>query len=342
MSHRITVQPKGQSFQVKAGESILDAALAQGHNFPFGCRGGFCGECRGRVLSGTFEYPDGFVPASIDPDEAARGYVLLCKAFPTSDLSLFVREAATGQEMPVRTLEVEVSRMEQLSADVVRLYLALPEGESLRYLAGQYLDILLPDGRKRAFSIASPPHNQGSLELHLRHIAGGVFTDHVFGDMGVGERLKIEGPRGQFYLREGADRPILFVAGGTGFAPIKAIIEHAFEEGCQRPMHLYWGARDQSDLYLHGLAEEWAASHANFSYTPVLSMPAEGGGWQGRTGFVHEAVLFDYADLSGYDIYMAGPPPMIGGGRRAFAERGVAAERMFFDAFEIAGAAEKR
>jgi CDP-4-dehydro-6-deoxyglucose reductase, E3 len=342
MTHRITVQPSGQSFPIKEGESILDAALAHGHNFPYGCRGGFCGDCRGRVLSGTFAYPDGFVPASIDPDEAARGHALLCKAVASSDLTLFVRETASGQELPVRTLELEVSYLEHLSPDVVRLLLKLPEGEGLRYLAGQYLEIRLADGRKRAFSIASAPHNQETIELHLRHIAGGAFTDHVFGDMGVGERLTIEGPRGQFYLREGSDHHILLVAGGTGFAPIKAIIEHAFEEGCKRPMHLYWGARDRSDLYLHELAEEWAASHANFSYTPVLSMPSAEAAWQGRTGFVHEAVLFDYADLSGHDIYMAGPPPMIDGGRRAFAERGVSAERMFFDAFEIAGAAEKR
>jgi CDP-4-dehydro-6-deoxyglucose reductase, E3 len=341
MTHRITVQPSGQSFPVQPGESILDAALAHGQNFPYGCRGGFCGECRGRVLSGTFSYPDGFVPASIDPDEAARGYALLCKAVPSSDISLFVRRLGI-EDLPVRTLEVEVAQLEHLSPDVVRLMLQLPPGEGLRYLSGQYLDILLPDGRKRAFSIANAPHNQGLIELHLRHIAGGAFTDHVFGDMGVGERLTIEGPRGRFHLREDSDRHILLVAGGTGFAPIKAIIEHAFEEGCKRPMHLYWGARDRSDLYLHELAESWAASHANFSYTPVLSTPAPDGGWQGRTGFVHEAVLFDYADLSGHDIYMAGPPPMIDGGRKAFGERGVAADRLFFDAFEIAGSAEKR
>lgn len=342
MSHRITNQTTGHSFEAAEEESILDAALNQGQNLPYGCRNGFCGDCKGRVVAGEVRYPAGFEPQTLRPEERSAGYALLCKAMPAGDVTLEVKEVSQGEELPMVELDATVERVEQLTADVVRLFLRLPEAETLRFLAGQYINFILNDGRRRAFSLANAPHNEGAIELHLRHVAGGAFTEHVFGDMQAGEKLRIEGPVGQFYLREGSDRKVILVAGGTGFAPVKAIVEHALEEKSNRPMHLYWGVREQKDLYLDALARDWAARHPSFSYTPVLSEPQAADAWQGRTGFVHNAVVEDYADLSGFDVYMAGPPVMIDAARAAFSAQGLPQEQLYYDSFEIAGASEKQ
>lgn len=342
MSHRVTNESTGRSFEAAEGESILDAALNQGHNFPYGCRNGFCGECKGRVVAGEVRYPEGFEPQSLRPQEQAEGYALLCKAMACGDLGLEVKEVSQAEELPVVELDATVDRVERLTDDVVRMYLRLPESETLRFLAGQYINFILADGRRRAFSLANAPHNAGTIELHLRHVEGGTFTEHVFGGMTPGETLRIEGPMGQFYLREDSEQRIILVAGGTGFAPIKAIVEHALEEKTNRPMHLYWGVRDQKDLYLDALARSWAEEHLNFSYTPVLSEASAQSAWDGRTGFVHQAVAEDYADLSGFDVYMAGPPVMVNAARDAFAEKGLPGDRLFYDSFEIAGKTEKK
>ena len=149
-------------------------------------------------------------------------------------------------------------------------------------MAGQYIDFVLKDGRHRAFSMANPPHDDAFIELHIRHVEGGEFTDYVFNQLEEKTVLRVEGPHGSFHLREDSDRPIILMAGGTGFAPIKGIIEHAVAEGIKRPMHLYWGVRAKEDLYLNELAEQWVATVPGFRYTPVLSQPNAADQWQGE------------------------------------------------------------
>mgnify|MGYP001825913806 FL=1 len=228
----------------------------------------------------------------------------------------------------------KVAKIEHLAHDVIRVYLKLPEEQRLQFMAGQYLDFVLEDGRRRAFSIANAPHDDEFVELHIRHVDGGKFTDWVFSQMNEKAILRIEAPLGTFTLSEDSQRPMMFIGGGTGFAPLKGQIEHAFEVGIDRPKELYWGVRAQRDLYLPELPAQWAAERDDFDYTPVLSEPDTG--WSGRSGWVHEAVLEDHPDLARYDIYMAGPPPMIKAARDAFRKVGVSDEQMFYDSFEYA------
>ena len=292
MSFKVHVEPSGHEFNVEAGESILDAALKQGINLPYGCRNGFCGNCQSLLLSGKVDYPEGPPPAL---DENQPGACLICKGVAMTDLTIEVKEILAAQDIEIREMPCKVERIERLNDDVIRLYLKLPEGERLQFLAGQYLNFILATGEKRAFSIANPPHDDEFIELHIRHVVGGAFTDFLFDGMKEKTIMRIEAPLGSYFLREDSDRPIIFMGGGTGFAPLKGIIEHAFEIGIDRPMTLYWGVRSQKDLYLPDLPQQWAAQHPNFTYIPVLSEPDEG--WQGRTGWVHDSVVQDHPDL---------------------------------------------
>lgn len=335
MLYHITIQPSGHEFQVAANESVLDAALREkGSVLPYGCRNGTCGSCMGTILSGEVAYPDGR-PPGLSESEQAGGKVLLCQARPRSDLVIEAREVKTGGDIAVRMLPCRVEQRELLAPDVMRLFLKLPNNERLQFLAGQYVDILLADGRRRGFSLANPPHADELLELHVRHVPGGVFTDYVFDKMKDKALLRFQGPLGTFFLREDSPRPIILMGGGTGFAPLKGMLEHVFHIELDRPLHLYWGARAKVDLYLDELPRRWAADHPNFRYTPVLSEPRLEDGWLGRTGWVHEAVAADYPDLSGYDVYMSGPPPMIEAARTAFFAQGLPAEQLFYDSFEF-------
>jgi CDP-4-dehydro-6-deoxyglucose reductase len=335
MLYHITIQPSGHEFQVAANESVLDAALREkGSVLPYGCRNGTCGSCMGTILSGEVAYPDGR-PPGLSESEQAGGKVLLCQARPRSDLVIEAREVKTGGDIAVRMLPCRVEQRELLAPDVMRLFLKLPNNERLQFLAGQYVDILLADGRRRGFSLANPPHADELLELHVRHVPGGVFTDYVFDKMKDKALLRFQGPLGTFFLREDSSRPIILMGGGTGFAPLKGMLEHVFHIELDRPLHLYWGARAKVDLYLDELPRRWAAEHPNFRYTPVLSEPRLEDGWLGRTGWVHEAVAADYPDLSSYDVYMSGPPPMIEVAKPAFAARGLPVEQLFYDSFEF-------
>jgi CDP-4-dehydro-6-deoxyglucose reductase len=340
MSYRVSVKPSGREFTVEEEESIIDAALRQGLALPYGCRSGFCGDCKGKVLSGAVRYPDG-VPDALSEDEQAQGLALFCQARAAGDLVLEAHELNTAAEIPVRNLPCKVARMERLAPDVMRLFLKLPEGERLQFLAGQYVDFLLKDGRHRAFSMANAPHDDEFIELHIRHVEGGEFTDFVFNALQEKTLLRIEGPHGSFCLREASERPIIFMAGGTGFAPIKAIIEHALAEGLRRQMHLYWGARARADLYLHELAMRWALEVPEFRYTPVLSEPQAQDHWQGRTGFVHATIAQDYPSLADHDVYAAGPPIMVDAGGQAFLAQGLPADHYFSDAFTLAKDSKK-
>jgi CDP-4-dehydro-6-deoxyglucose reductase len=331
MSVQVLTQPGKHRFSVDGGETVLAAALRQRVGLPYGCRNGACGTCAARLVSGTVEYPSGKTEAL---QGRPAGTCLACQAVPLSDLVLEVAEVETVAEIAVRTLPCRVERKERLSHDVLRLYLKLPEQQRLQFYAGQYLDFILRDGRKRAFSIANAPHDDAFIELHVRHVPGGEFTQYVFETLAEKTILRIQAPLGTFFLRESSPRPIVLMGGGTGFAPLKGMIEHAFHVGIQRPMHLYWGVRARRDLYLPDLPAAWTKAHPGFAYTPVLSEPDPD--WQGRTGFVHEAVVADYPDMSPFDVYMSGPPVMVEAGRIAFESHGLGREHMFSDAFEYA------
>ncbi len=331
MSFNIKVEPSGHGFTVQADETILDAALRQNVGLPYGCRNGACGTCEGSLLKGEVYYPSG---KNMALEGRPKQACLMCQAVPRSDLRLRVLELEQAVEIAPKLMPCKVDSKQQLAHDVIRLYLKLPEEQRLQFLAGQYLDIVLKDGRRRAFSIANAPHDDDLIELHIRHVDGGEFTSHVFSALEDREILRIHAPLGQFTLREESERPMIMMAGGTGFAPIKGIIEHAFHTGVTRPMHFYWGVRSERDLYLADLPAQWVEQHENFSFTPVLSEPDAG--WSGRSGFVHQAVVDDNPDMSGFDVYMAGPPVMIQAGRSAFEAAGLTLQNMFSDSFDYA------
>ncbi|MFO8025075.1 CDP-6-deoxy-delta-3,4-glucoseen reductase [Thiohalophilus sp.] len=334
MSFSVKVEPSGHTFPLEENESILDAALRHGLALPYGCRNGACGSCMGKVVEGKIAYSDDELPPALTKDQTAAGMALFCQAVARSNLVIETREVAEGQDIPIKKLPSRIAEMTRLNHDVMLLKLKLPSTERLQFLAGQYVDFILKDGRRRSFSLANAPHDDDYLVLHIRHVEGGSFTGEVFDKMKVKDILRIEGPFGGFYLREESDRPIIFMAGGTGFAPIKGMIEHAFASGIERPMHLYWGARAKRDLYLPELPEQWAEEHTNFSYTPVLSEPMVEDHWQGRTGYVHDTVIVDHPQLAGYDIYASGPPPMVYAGQDAFPGHGLDLEHYYSDAFE--------
>jgi CDP-4-dehydro-6-deoxyglucose reductase, E3 len=331
MSFIVRTEPGNHAVEVAPGETILAAALRQGVALPYGCRNGQCGSCAAILVEGELAYPDGKTEAL---EARPAGTCLPCQAVPLSDLILRVVEVRAIAQVEVRLLPCRLERKEQLNHDVMRLYLKLPENQRLQFFAGQYLDFILQDGRKRAFSIANAPHDDALIELHVRHVPGGLFTDHVFHGLAEKTILRIQAPLGTFILHEDSERPMLFIGGGTGFAPLKGMIEHAMHRGIRRPMHLYWGVRARRDLYLPGLPELWARDWPAFSYTPVLSEPDAD--WTGRAGFVHEAVAADYPDLRGFDIYMSGPPAMVEAGRIACEACGATMDHMFSDAFTYA------
>lgn len=338
MSHQITLTPSQHQFHSENGETLLDSALREGVNLPYGCRNGACGACKGRVLSGSVDH-GAFQEHALNEADRAAGMTLLCCAKPLTDVTVEVREVSASKGMSVKTLPCRVETLTRPAPDVAILTLKLPAGERLQFLAGQYIEILLKDGKRRAYSLANPPHDDAFLQLHIRHVPGGLFTDHVFKEMKEKAILRFEGPRGSFFLREDSDKPIILVASGTGFAPIKSIVEHALHNRHQRPMTLYWGARTPADLYMAELPRQWAAQNAHVQFVPVISEPQAGDGWTGRTGFVHQAVLDDCADLSAHQVYACGAPPMVAAAKETFTQqRGLPEDEFYSDAFTFAKA----
>jgi CDP-4-dehydro-6-deoxyglucose reductase len=332
MSYQVTLLPSGHHFATAGEDNLLQAALDAGFTLPYGCRDGACGTCKARVVEGDID-PGHASPQALSEAEKRQGFALLCCARPLSDVTVECRELTGLGDIVVKKLPARVEALTRAAPDVMLLTLKLPTQERLQFLAGQYIDILLKDGRRRSFSIASPPHQDGFIELHIRHLPGGVFTDHVFGQMKVRDILRFEGPLGTFFLREDSDKPIILLAGGTGFAPIKSVVEASLHKGLTRPMTLYWGARDEAGLYLRDLAEQWAREHAHIRFVPVLSEAT----WAGRQGLVHEAVMADHPDLSGFEIYACGAPGMIDAARRDFTGRcGLPVEAFFADVFSLA------
>ena len=315
--HTVTLQPSGHQFQVEEGEAVLAAALRQGLVLPYGCKNGACGSCKGKILSGAVDYGV-YQNKALPDEEKAQGKALFCQAKPLSDLVIEARAIGATKDIQIKTLPCRIQKMERVDDDVMVLQLRLPANEKLVYLPGQFIEFLLKDGSRRSFSIANPPHDAELLQLHVRHVAGGQFTDHVFGKMKERDILRFEGPLGTFFLREESDKPVVFVASGTGFAPIKAVIEHMFHKAIARPMTLYWGGRRPKDLYLNELANRWTAEHPGFTYVPVISDGLPEDAWTGRSGFVHRAVMRDFPDLSLHQVYACGVPIMVDSARRDF------------------------
>ena len=334
MPYQVTIQPSGHQFNVNTGETLLQAALHAGFGLPYGCRNGACGACKGKVLSGEVDLGN-YQTSALSPEEQAQGLALFCCAMAKSDLGIEVKEVGATLDIPVKTLPCRVERMERLADDVMALWLKLPANERLQFLPGQYIDFLLKDGQRRSFSLANSPDDDGPLELHVRHVKGGKFTDQVFTTMKPRDILRINGPHGSFFLRE-SDKPVLLVAGGTGFAPIKSIMAHALHHQDPREFVFYWGVRTQADLYLPDLPAQWQQAHANFSFIPVLDQPVDH--WPGRVGRVHEAVLADFSDLSGYEVYVCGAPPMVQAARRDFQGRGLPLDAFYSDSFDYQAA----
>jgi len=315
--YSVKIQPSGQQFQVEDGEAVLAAALRQGLVLPYGCKNGACGSCKGKILSGAVDYGV-YQNKALPDEEKAQGKALFCQAKPLSDLVIEARAIGATKDIQIKTLPCRIQKMERVDDDVMVLQLRLPANEKLVYLPGQFIEFLLKDGSRRSFSIANPPHDAELLQLHVRHVAGGQFTDHVFGKMKERDILRFEGPLGTFFLREESDKPVVFVASGTGFAPIKAVIEHMFHKAIARPMTLYWGGRRPKDLYLNELANRWTAEHPGFTYVPVISDGLPEDAWTGRSGFVHRAVMRDFPDLSLHQVYACGVPIMVDSARRDF------------------------
>jgi CDP-4-dehydro-6-deoxyglucose reductase len=331
MPFTITIKPSNHSFTAEADETILEAGLRHGYTMPYSCRDGVCGACKGKILQGEVDYGE-YQSFALSNAEKAAGAALFCKSKPQSDLVIESQEISSTKDIPIKTLPSRVQKMHKVVEDVMVLFLKLPANERLQFLAGQYVDILMKEGKPRSFSLANAPHDDEFLELHIRNIPGGAFTHHVFTEMKERDILRIKGPLGTFFLREDSAKPIVLVASGTGFAPVKAIIEHALQIGVTRPMHFYWGARKQADLYMLDKAREWEARGVKF--TPVISDDAS---WTGRIGFVHQAVLEDYADLSGHQVYVCGAPVVVEAAHRDFTTlRGLPNEEFFSDAFVFA------
>ncbi len=331
MSQLVYLAGSTQPFLVEDGETVLQAGLRHGLPLPFGCQSGSCASCRVRLLSGEVSYP--FPPPALSEQEIAAGYILMCLAKPASELTLDLHQPPQIESLRPRQLPCRVQSRTWLSHDVLGLTLKLPKGNDFRYLPGQYLDFLLEDGRRRSFSIASAP-NGDTLSLHIRVTPGGRFAHWAAHEMPDKAILRFEAPLGAFYLRDDSTRPILMMAGGTGIAPLQAMLEELLRRPLLRPTHLCWGVRGQRDLYLDERLRDWASSHAHFSYTPVLSEP--GADWQGARGLVHEAVLAQHPSLAEYAAYLSGPPVMVRAGKDAFLNAGLNADHLYYDAFDYA------
>jgi CDP-4-dehydro-6-deoxyglucose reductase, E3 len=333
--HFMLVRPDNKIVPVREGETLLDAGLREGVEMPFECRNGGCGKCKVTLAYGNVDY-GAYQRDMLTDTERAAGKVLPCTATALGDVEIEYTPAKVPGGIAARTWSATVKSLDKLSPDVMRVHLALEGGEPIAFYAGQYINILLEDGAKRSFSFATAPGAAEDIELHIRHIAGGRFTGHVFEAMRAGDRVRFEGPLGAFFLREDSDKPIIFVAGSTGFAPVKSMLEYAFARGMKRRMLLYWGVRRLQDLYLGELPLQWAREHDTFTFVPVLSDPAPEDHWTGRTGLVHEAILADFPVLAGYQVYACGSAAMVEASHPAFRAHGLAQDDCFSDAFRLA------
>ncbi len=335
MGFQVTIQPSGRMFTAGADETLLAAGIRAGVGMPYGCKDGACGSCKCKKISGEVTHGTHQTKA-LSAEEEASGFVLTCCGVAHSDVVLESRQVTQEGAFPIKRMPTRVSLMEKKSADVMRLLLQLPATDRFVYHAGQYVEFLLRDGARRSYSMANASHLQGEgqgLELHIRHMPGGKFTDQVFGTLKEKDILRMEGPYGSFYLREDSAKPLVLLASGTGFAPLKAILEHMQFKGISRPATLYWGGRRPSDLYMNDWVKARLAEMPNLRFVPVVSNALPEDGWTGRTGFVHQAVLQDMPDLSGYQVYACGAPIVVESARVDYLKAGLSEDEFFADSF---------
>ena len=336
MSFCITLKPSDRRFQADRDEPILHAAIREGIGLPYGCKDGACGSCKSRLLEGRVIH-GAHQDKALSAAEEAAGLILTCCAAPQTDCVVEARSVPGAGEFPVLKMPGRVLSLQRPAADVALLRVQLPANQSFQYRAGQYVEFLLRDGARRSYSMANAPHNLGTppaIELHIRHMPGGKFTDQVFGTMKEKDIVRMEGPFGSFFLREDTAKPMVLLASGTGLAPIKALVERLREIGSQRPAVLYWGCRSRADLYLHDWASAAATELPWLRYVPVLSEPRPEDDWQGRTGLVHQAVMADWPDLSGHQVYACGAPIMVASAQRDFIARcGLPEDEFHADSF---------
>ncbi len=336
VSIEVTNQRNHSKFPVNSGETILDAALRDNRIFPYGCRNGVCGACKSTLVAGKVDYGE-YEESALTEAEIEQGKVLLCQAIPLEDAVIDADEVMSGQNIRIKMLPCRVTKLSKVAHDVMLVFLGLPKSQQFNFIPGQYIDIVMKDGQRRSFSIANLPRqtSEEGLELHIRHVPGGQFTPKVFTSMREKDLLRLEGPFGTYFLRSEADQPIIMIAGGTGFSPIQGLVQQSLEGNPAQRIHLFWGARDEQDLYRNDLAEQWARQHENFTYTPVLS-DSTSAEWRGASGWVHEAVLASYDDFGEFDVYASGPPVMVDAVRDGLGAKGMQAERFFFDSFTYA------
>lgn len=334
MSFTIDIQPAGLQFRVERDQAILPAAIAAGIGLPYGCRDGACGSCKSRLVSGRVIH-GAHQAKALSLQEEEDGFILTCCATPQSDCVVESRSVAAAGEFPIVKMPVRVASLQRAAPDVMIVRLQLPANAAFEYKAGQYVEFLLRDGKRRAYSMANAGHLRGDppqIELHVRHMPGGLFTDALFSTVKEKDIMRVEGPFGSFWLRQDSPRPVVLLASGTGFAPIKALIEQMQLNKESRPVTLYWGCRGLGDLYLHDWASQACRSLPQLRYIPVLSEPDDT--WRGRTGLVHQAVMADLADLSGHEVYACGAPVMVEAARRDFsAQCGLPPEHFHADSF---------
>ena len=336
MAFQIVVQPSERSFMVEGDETLLSAGIRQGLNMPYGCKDGACGSCKCKKISGEVQLGT-YQTKALSDDERAQGLVLTCCATALSDVVLESKQVTSADAFTMKKMPVRIASMEKVSSDVMRIFLQLPATEVMQYHAGQYVEFLLRDGSRRAYSMANAPHTLAAdapkVELHIRHMPGGKFTDHVFGAMKEKDIQRVEGPQGSFYLREDNDAPIVLLASGTGFAPIKALMEHMQHKGITRPTRLYWGGRRPADLYMNDWVLAQLPLMPHLQYIPVVSNALPEDAWAGRTGFVHAAVLQDTPSLTAYQVYACGAPIVVDSAKRDYLASGLVEDNFFADSF---------
>lgn len=333
MGFNVILRPSGRNYEVPAGSSVLDAALSSGINMPYSCRAGNCKTCRGRVVQGQVDYGRAH-GAYLTEEQKQNGFALLCQARPLSDLEVEVEELVLEQIKP-GLMPCRIKQIRKPASDVAILNLRLPMNENMMFAPGQFVDVLLADGKSRSYSIASAPSAEGviDIELHIRHTPGGLFTDRVFSSMKEGELLRLKAPLGSFYLREESSKPVIFIATGTGIAPILSMLTYAARKKITRPMRLYWGGRRQADLYIDEMVRGFE-SQLPLTYIPVLSQPRPEDAWTGRTGYVQHAVMQDLSSLSGHQVYACGSPAMVEAASSVFvSSAGLPEDEFFGDAF---------
>jgi NAD(P)H-flavin reductase/ferredoxin len=326
MTYDIRIAGTDLHFACEPGQNILDAGLKAGIEMPYSCRKGVCGNCAGRVTAGDVDAPP--------PTEAvAPGQQLFCQCTPLADLE--IAPAAWHRVDPAarKTFAAKVYRNTLAADDVSVLQLRLPAGQRAKFKAGQYLQVTLPDGSRRSYSMANPPHESDSLQLHIRHVAGGAFT-RIVPQLKAGDVLQVELPFGNFELQEESSAPMLCVAGGTGFAPVKSLLDDLAKKKVERPVTLVWGGRNRASLYLLPAVERWKKLLPGFRFVPAVEDEADARALNGFHGRVDAAVRATVGDLSGWEAYCCGAPAMVSAVKKVcVAELGLAAQHFFSDAF---------